>query len=322
MSILRETLSRLSAHCCLALLTLGLLTGAATASAKDCELEIQYRKSTSSSATSVSVTGANKGETKSISRNNLRFLKNKKSRPVQAEISKNPGSSQRHWITLYANNQKHPTTGYFAPGIKLFKVKCPVSTPTSAASNAASCPIGPNGKVCSGTGNCSPTNGQCSCNEDYSGNACQTLSQRCYGAIGNNCGAGDGFTNFGLCAGGRCKINAGSWEHDECCVTYRKHGPSPTSQQGSCTPPPMAQGPYASNCITLFNKAVKHLANPALTWERQVDFQKKRSGVGSFSVTHADMCNKPGGTLSCSDSQYCCSKRSTRTAVRGICKCR
>lgn len=303
-------------------LLLVLLVLSATTNAKDCELEIDYRKSANSSSASKSVTGVNKGDTKAITRNNLRYLKNRKSHPVEAQISKNPGSSQKRWITLYAKNQKHPTTGYFPQGMSLYKVRCPVSTSTSAASNPSSCPVGPNQKACSGNGVCSATSGQCNCKEDYSGNACQTLTQRCYGAIGNNCGPADGIPNFGLCAAGKCKINAGSWEHDECCVTYRKNGPAPAAQQGSCTPPPMAAGPYASNCITMFNKAIKHLANPALTWERTVNFSKRSSGTGSFTVNHADMCNKTGGTLSCSDSQYCCSGRATRTKAPGVCRCR
>src|SRR5690606_39386221 len=40
----------------------------------------------------------------------------------------------------------------------------------------------------------------------------------CFGALGADCGgAQSGIPTSALCAGGECYINAGSWEHDECC---------------------------------------------------------------------------------------------------------
>ncbi len=298
-------------------------TGIATAFAKDCELEISYRKSVSSSAESITVVGVNESETTSISRNHVRYFKNRKSKAVSVEVSSSPGSSQRKWITLSALNQKEPVSGVYPLHMSLYSVRCPQSlstgTTTLLQSGVQSCKTGSNGKTCSGNGQCIGT--QCRCNADFSGAACETLTQRCYGAIGDNCGVADGF-NFGFCAGNLCKINAGSWKHDECCVTYRVNGPMPVSQQGSCTPPPFAPPPYAQNCLVLFNMAVEHLAAPGLTWTRTVDTQKRSSGTGSFSVNHADMCNPAGGTLLCADTRMCCSRRADQLPAPNLCRCR
>ena len=220
----------------LSLLLAGLLLACGAVQAKDCEFMLEHRQSANSATIKVVAGGANKGETRSIQRNHLRFIKNRKAYPIELEISRAPGSSQKRWITLYALNQREPVTGYYPPGVSLYQVRCPTTPNVATISNPSSCPVGGNGKVCSGNGSCSAATGTCRCESDFRGNACQTMSLRCYGAIGDNCGAADGF-NFGLCAGNRCMINAGSWEHDECCVAYRKNGPAPTSQQGSCTPP-------------------------------------------------------------------------------------
>jgi hypothetical protein len=154
---------------------------------------------------------------------------------------------------------------------------------------------------------------------DYSGPACATVCQRCYGAIGNNCGVADGF-NFGFCAGNLCMINAGSWEHDECCIKHRQNGPS--TVQGSCSPP-ASGAPPPHVCQTEFNKAAAHLAAPGLTWTRTVSTSKAICGTGELDVVHADMCNLSGGTLGCADKKYCCSG-SAQPAVAGppgLCVC-
>lgn len=290
--------------------------------AKDCEIEIQYKKNISpTTSNSVILAGINEGENKVIYKNNLRFVKNKKSHKIRVLISRKPDSSQKKWVTLNGLNQKNPTASNYKANISIYRISCPVVNASTGSSSVKSCPKGVNAKVCSSNGKCNTSTGRCKCkNSDYSGSACQVMSQRCYGAIGNNCGAADGF-NFGLCIGNRCKINAGSWEHDECCVKYRKNGPMPKSRQGSCTPLPHLR-PFAQNCVVLFNKAVQHLAKPGLTWERRVNTSKKVSGIGSFRVIHKDMCNKSGGTLSCSDSKYCCSRRVTKTLVPGFCRCK
>lgn len=41
--------------------------------------------------------------------------------------------------------------------------------------------------------------------------------ERCFGALGMECGPQSNLLPTALCALGQCKINGGSWEHDECC---------------------------------------------------------------------------------------------------------
>jgi hypothetical protein len=182
------------------------------------------------------------------------------------------------------------------------------------------CPTGSNGLLCSGNGQCLA--GQCNCNPDFSGNACQTICQRCYGAIGNNCGAAEGF-NFGLCVGNRCSINAGSWAHDECCVERRVNGPAPASQQGSCSPP-ISGAPPPHVCQNEFNKAVLHAATPGLTWVRTVNTAAQRCTTTTMTVDHSAMCNQSGGTLLCSDKHLCCSRNAQpvpNPAGVDLCRC-
>lgn len=188
----------------------------------------------------------------------------------------------------------------------------PVSLSDSINISVGVCPIGHRGLECSGAGTCA-VSGQCVCNPDISGPACETICQRCYGAAGNNCGVADGMNfpaNLGVCAntplGPTCNINAGSWAHDECCVRYRTGGPN--TQQGSCTAPGLGAPPYY--CQNLLAKAVAHLSAPALTWRRHdVSFNKSScTSEIEMPITHADMCNPSGGTLLCTDTQYCCSR--------------
>ncbi len=184
----------------------------------------------------------------------------------------------------------------------------------------AICPTGPNGKQCNGDGQCQ-SNGTCSCKSDFSGAACETICQRCYGAAGNNCGPADGFTNVGLCVGNLCTINAGSWEHDECCVAKRRNGPAAESQQGSCSPP-ISGAPPPHVCQPEFNKAIAHLAAPGLSWTRTVNTSRRECTTTTMPVRHQDMCNPSGGTLLCTDTKYCCS-RSGKAAIGrpGMCVC-
>lgn len=218
----------------------------------------------------------------------------------------------------------------------------PVAASDSILFNGAICPRGPNGKICNGDGRCG-LDGRCVCDPDYSGPGCEVVSQRCYGAIGNHCGAMDGFDpsdpflHAGLCSGGYCLINAGSWRHDECCIRHRVNGPN--AQQGSCSP--VQPGPYAPDyCIDLFNMAVVHAGNDMahtvvgmalpvapiaalkptwLSWVRKVDPSKKMSTSGDeLVVDHAAMCNPRGGTLLCVDQAFCCAGSGTPTLTQPL----
>ena len=208
-------------------------------------------------------------------------------------------------------------SGPGGPRQLFLQVRRDLSAPATASASIQLVCIGPNGKVCNGNGTC--VNGQCVCSAlDHSGSFCETVCQRCYGAIGNNCGAADGF-NFGFCAGNRCMINAGSWTHDECCIAQRRNGPAPQSQQGSCSPAPFGPPPHV--CQAEFNKAVAHLAAPGLTWTRTVNTSAQRCTTTTMLVDHAAMCNPSGGTLACGDDRMCSSRTAKPTARPGLCRC-
>ncbi len=95
----------------------------ANAYAKHCEIEIHYKKN---STNSVTLAGLNEGEIKHIRRNNLRFLKNKKSHKIHAHISRISGSSLKRTVTLNGKNEKKPVTTNYPPNISLYTLKCPV----------------------------------------------------------------------------------------------------------------------------------------------------------------------------------------------------
>lgn len=209
--------------------------------------------------------------------------------------------------------------GAGGPRPLFLQVRRDLSAPATANASIQLVCIGANGKVCSGNGTC--VNGQCTCSHpDYSGAFCETVCQRCYGAIGNNCGAADGFDNFGFCVGNKCMINAGSWTHDECCIAQRRNGPAPESQQGSCSPV-ISGSPPPHVCQAEFNTAVAHLAAPGLTWTRTVDTSAQRCTTTTMQVDHTAMCNQSGGTLSCTDQRMCCSRSAKPAGPPGLCRC-
>jgi hypothetical protein len=139
--------------------------------------------------------------------------------------------------------------------------------------------------------------------------------QRCFGAIGNHCGAADGF-DFGFCLRehpftepdvATCYINAGSWEHDECCIAKRVGGPAPAAEQGSCSPNQAALRNEPWVCSAEFNKAVAHFTL-GFTWVRQVDASIENT---SGQVDFAAYCAPTGSILATGDADtYCCSRAS------------
>lgn len=140
--------------------------------------------------------------------------------------------------------------------------------------------------------------------------------QRCFGAIGNNCGPADeeGF-DVGLCVRpnpltepdkATCMINVGSWTHDQCCIEKRVGGNAPLSEQGSCSPhmAVLLNQPYA--CEAEFNKAVAHIFQ-GYTWVRNVDASiENTSGVVEFD----QYCATAGSIVHQNDvANYCCSRQ-------------
>ncbi|MCW3835073.1 Ig-like domain-containing protein [Sphingomonas canadensis] len=134
------------------------------------------------------------------------------------------------------------------------------------------------------------------------------LGKRCFGAAGANCGDNDG--EMGTCANGECKINRGSWEHDECCFA------NPTG--GVCDDKPWevitAQGigQPAQICTAAFNLALGRLNGP-YTWKRRVDFSA-RNNTGR--VVHADYCAPRDALVPVGEDRFCCS-RTTRAPNAG-----
>jgi len=124
------------------------------------------------------------------------------------------------------------------------------------------------------------------------------LGLRCFGALGADCGQPQGLIPpTALCSGGTCFINAGSWDHDECC--FRNRGGV------ACNLPHPDDG--SGTCGALFAKAIR-LATKGIMWSRRIDFNE-RNPTGT--VNHAEYCAPANTLLSPGDAAKCCS-RATR----------
>lgn len=128
--------------------------------------------------------------------------------------------------------------------------------------------------------------------------AVATVKQEfCFGAVGAQCGAQQGLAGF--CMGGNCPVNAGSWEHDECCWK------NPNGL--ACKDGPLdyaAPNRHRSVCAAEWDKAVLHFVG-GLNWTRKVDFRKPNTtGI----VVHADYCAPAGTIIRGEDAKYCCSR--------------
>lgn len=125
------------------------------------------------------------------------------------------------------------------------------------------------------------------------------LGERCFGALGAACGQPQGLIPpSALCSGGTCFVNAGSWDHDECC--FRNRGGV------ACNLPHPDDG--SGTCGALFAKAIR-LATKGLMWSRRVDFSE-RNPTGT--VNHPLYCAPANTLLSPGDGAKCCS-RATRS---------
>jgi hypothetical protein len=121
----------------------------------------------------------------------------------------------------------------------------------------------------------------------------------CFGALGMNCGEPQGnMPAPALCSGGRCFVNGGSWDHDECCVA--------NPQGMACRRGPLdSLTGHDGNCVTSWNKAVR-LVSRGLFWERQVDFSRQnRTGQVEFAL----YCAPANALLPPEDAAKCCSRR-------------
>ncbi|NOS35615.1 MAG: hypothetical protein GQ522_03150, partial [Deltaproteobacteria bacterium] len=128
--------------------------------------------------------------------------------------------------------------------------------------------------------------------------------QRCFGAIGNNCGGVEaGELEYGdYCARhdpisepdlATCFINGGSWEYDECCVANRVGGNAPESKQGSCSPVIAKLLDQPLICRSEREKVAERQLM-GLTWVREIDpTLKDKVGKVSFE----EYCAPSGATV-------------------------
>ncbi len=122
----------------------------------------------------------------------------------------------------------------------------------------------------------------------------------CFGAIGAHCGGipipGTPQGEYWGCSGNNCVINAGSWEHDECCFRNDRVG----------TMCGVISGPA---CNAEWSKAV-HRTLHRLSWKRRVDSCKSSErGPAPGRVIHAEYCAPAGTIVAREDAARCCGGR-------------
>lgn len=121
----------------------------------------------------------------------------------------------------------------------------------------------------------------------------------CFGALGAQCGLPQAnLPTTALCAGGQCAINAGSWEHDECCFAH------PGGMACKAGPLDYATG-HNGRCVTEWNKALSHLS-AGLNWTRRIDFNRPNS---TGRVDFLQYCAPTGTRVHPDDVRYCCSRQ-------------
>jgi hypothetical protein len=144
--------------------------------------------------------------------------------------------------------------------------------------------------------------------------------QRCFGALGDDCGipagplAGAGgppCTRTGVNPGrgptGICSINAGSWDHDECC--WLRDGDGQGCASGRLDDRVALH--LGRACSDAWMKAITHL-RLGLVWQRAVVLERLN---GSGRVAHAEYCAPAGVLMLAADAAKCCSR--TTIAVPG-----
>lgn len=121
----------------------------------------------------------------------------------------------------------------------------------------------------------------------------------CFGALGAQCGLPQAnLPTTALCAAGHCQINAGSWEHDECCFA------NPGGMACTAGPLDYLTG-HNGRCVKEWNKALSRLA-AGLNWTRPIDFNEPN---GSGRVNFSKYCAPTGTRLHADDVRYCCSRQ-------------
>ena len=123
---------------------------------------------------------------------------------------------------------------------------------------------------------------------------CGKRIDTCFGAIGSRCGVtSEPFvTPFALCVADHCLVNAGSWEHDECCWQF------PNGKL--CRTP---DGSHDGNCTVSLSKAISRLSK-GYNWKVAINFSlEEENGVVNRNL----FCAPPGTIVHRSDPNRCCS---------------
>ena len=123
-------------------------------------------------------------------------------------------------------------------------------------------------------------------------------AQHCFGAIGNQCGQSPipGIPLSALCANGHCMINAGSWQHDECCWLHPRGTGCQVGSVGEITA-------NDGNCAVSWNKAFDRLGRN-LSWVRNnIDFNETNT---SGTVVFFKYCSPTGSIVDRNDVSFCC----------------
>ena len=116
----------------------------------------------------------------------------------------------------------------------------------------------------------------------------------CFGAVGIGCCGIPGIrsaTEWG-CEGERCVINAGSWEHDECCWAHGREG----TMCGALVGPA---------CNAEWQTAV-HRTLHRLSWMRVVDKTRRET---NGRVDRSEFCAPTGTIVAREDEDKCCTRR-------------
>jgi hypothetical protein len=134
-----------------------------------------------------------------------------------------------------------------------------------------------------------------------SGSTCGAQENQCFGAVGSRCTGAPAdwpvpdepaFWHVGCTADGWCWVNAGSWQHDECCFD---------NPDGRWCNGPVSE--WATTCSASWERA-NHRLEHGLDWKRRVD----RCRIDDDgAVDFAEYCAPNGTILASNDANRCCS---------------
>lgn len=126
--------------------------------------------------------------------------------------------------------------------------------------------------------------------------------ERCFGAAGTGCN--DSIGGVGTCIGGSCTINAGSWQHDECCLRNRSGGMCDGKFEEIFTAQGVGGPPQV--CQAEFNMAFSRVGTP-LSWRRQINVNTVNN---SGTVDFTNYCAPAGSFMPRGEAnRFCCSRQ-------------